>query len=202
MGRLLFLGVFGFMFHISQVFAADLQQFSADMLSRGAGPSQTTKICVSGKKSRMEVAGTTTIIRLDKNVMWILMSSENMYMEQPLDLKMVPKTSEKMEGEVERVPLGKEAVDGVQADKFKVTYEEAGSKQGMYQWLAPSGFPLKMEAVDGSWSVEYKNVSLGPQPDSLFEVPEGFQKATMPSFGSGSGMPSLDDIMSKAGKKF
>jgi hypothetical protein len=59
-----------------------------------------------------------------------------------------------------------------------------------------------MEAVDGSWSVEYKNVSLGPQPDSLFEVPEGFQKATMPSFGSGSGMPSLDDVMSQVGGKF
>lgn len=176
--------------------AADAQPFSSEMVSRSAGQTENAKIYVSGNKMRTEVAGNVMIMRLDKNVMWIVMPSEQMYMEMPLDMNKVPKTSKETEGEVERVPLGKEMVDGIQADKFQVTSREGA----MYQWLTDSGFPVKMEAVDGSWSVQYKNISFGPQPDSLFEVPTGFEKASTPSFDTGSGKMSLDDIMSQIGE--
>ncbi|MFH1458081.1 MAG: DUF4412 domain-containing protein [Candidatus Omnitrophota bacterium] len=176
--------------------AADTQQFSSEMVSRSADQTENAKIYVSGNKMRTEVAGNIMIMRLDKNVMWMVMPFEQMYMEMPIDMKKVPKTSKEMDGEVERAPLGREAVDGIQADKFKVTSRE----EAMYQWLTDSGFPVKMEAVDGSWSVQYKNISFGPQPDSLFEVPDGFEKASMTSFGGGSGKMSLDDILTQIGE--
>ncbi|MFH0827461.1 MAG: DUF4412 domain-containing protein [Candidatus Omnitrophota bacterium] len=192
----LFLMAAAFLCHGRYGLAADAQPFSSDMVSRSAGQIENAKIYVSGNKMRTEVAGNIMIMRLDKNVMWMVMPSEQMYMEMPLDMNNVPKTSRKVEGEVERVPLGKEAVDGIQTDKFQVTSREGA----MYQWLTDSGFPVKMEAVDGSWSVQYKNISFGPQPDSLFEVPEDYEKTSMPSFGGGSGKMSLDDIMSQIGE--
>lgn len=195
--KALLLIAFCFICHNGFVFAADLRDFSAEMVNRSGGQSHTAKIYVSGEKTRTESAGSVMIMRMDKNVMWMVMPSEQMYMEQPLDVNMVPKTSEQMVGEIERVSLGKEMFDGSSVEKFKVTYEVSGQRQEMYQWMSEHKFPVKMEAIDGSWSVEYRNISLSPQPDSLFEVPAGFQKASMPSMG-GSGDMQLDDIMPQA----
>lgn len=179
--------------------AADYKQFSADMISRTVGQTEKGKIFVSGDKMRTEMAGTIMIMRMDKNISWIVMPSQRMYMEQRINQDMVPKTSKEVEGEVERVSLGKEKINGMAAEKFQVTYIQKKNRVSMYQWLIDSGFPVKTEAVDGSWSVEYQNLSFKANPDSLFEVPAGYQKASMP-FGQGSGMPSLDDIMSEVSK--
>ena len=175
------------------------QQYSADMLSRSGGQTVQSKVYVSGQKMRTEMSGNIAIIRMDKNVSWIIMPAERTYMEQPIDQRTLPKTSQEFTGEIERVSQGKEIVDGKPAEKFQVTYTEGGNRTSAYQWILDSGFPVKMQALDGSWSVEYKNVNLGPQPDTLFEVPAGYEKFAMPSAGAG-GMSSLKDIMSQAEK--
>lgn len=181
-------------------FAAVTQQFSADMITHAGNKTQSSKVYVSDKKMRNDMAGNIMIIRMDKNVMWMIMPSDKTCMEQALDTQMIPRTSKTVKGEVERESLGKEIVDGMRVEKFKVTYLGIRKQESMYQWLTDSGFPIKMEAVDGSWGVEYKNISFGAQPDSLFEIPDGFQKITMPSFSGGSGKPSLQDIMSQVEK--
>lgn len=173
-------------------------EFSADMVSRSGNQTMSGKIYAAQDKMRTEMPEAIIITRLDQNVSWVIMPQEQMYMEQPIDRNTLPKTSKEVAGELERVSLGKEDVDGQPAEKFKVTYTQAGARVVMYQWLLDSGFPVKMEDEDGSWGVEYKNVSLGPQPDSLFEPPAGFQKMFMPS-ASGSGMPSMEDMMKKMG---
>ena len=58
----------------------------------------------------------------------------------------------------------------------------------MVATVATQGVPAKVASEDGSWSVEYKNASAGPQDDSLFEVPPDYQGMAMPQ------MPSLQDI--------
>ena len=57
------------------------EDFSADMVSSSPEGSFTAKLYVSGDKSRMETSGATTISRMDKKVVWILMPAEKMYME-------------------------------------------------------------------------------------------------------------------------
>jgi hypothetical protein len=181
-------------------FAVGMQQFSADMISRAGNKTENSKVYVSDNKMRNDIAGNIMILRLDKNVMWMIMPADKMCMEQPIDTKMIPRTSKAIEGEVERVSLGKEMIDGTQTEKFKVTYQGPNQQEDMYQWVTDSGFPIKTEAVDASWGVEYKNIYFGPQADSLFEIPDGFQKIAMPSFGKGSGESSLEDIMSQVGE--
>ena len=86
--------------------------------------------------------------------------------------------------------MGSETIDKHPAKKYEVTYTESGKKTRMYQWMATDiNFPVKMAAVDGSWSVEYRNIKMGSQPDSLFEVPAGYSKMDMPDMSSMPQMP-------------
>ena len=155
-------------------------EYSADMVSRTGRETIKAKLYVSEDKMRTEMAGNIIITRFDKNLSWVIMPSEKMYMEQSINRKMLPKTSREFEGELERVSLGMENVDGKPAEKFKVTYKEGSARVSVYQWLRDFKFPVKVEAVDGSWSMEYKNLSVKPQQASLFEGPQGFQKLSMP----------------------
>lgn len=167
-------------------FAVD---FSADVVTTQGGKTMNAKVFVSGEKSRMEVPESISISRMDKKVVWILMPGQKMYMEQAFDPKKMMAASEKVEGELERTPLGKDTVDGKTADKYKVTYEIEGIKNEMLQWTeSGSNLPLKSAALDGSWSVEYRNIKTGPQPDSLFEVPSDYKKFSMD-------MPDMGDMI-------
>ena len=163
-------------------YAAEIaaNEFSADMISHSGKNTVQAKIYVAGDKTRIEMPGSIMITRLDKKLTWIVMSVQRMYMEQAIDLKAVPKTAEKLIGEIERVSLGMETVDGKSAEKFKVTYKEGPANVTVYQWLGASKIPVKIEDAGGAWSIEYKNLSVEPQPANLFEIPEGFKKFSMP----------------------
>lgn len=155
--------------------------FSADMVTTAGGQSVHGRIFVSREKTRMEMPQSIMITRFDKKVAWVIMPTQNMYMEHPLDPNILARVSKEVPGEIERVSLGPEPADGRPAQKYKVTYSESGRQNAVYQWIGESEIPLKIEAVDGSWAVEYKNMQTGPQPDSLFELPEGYQKLEMPT---------------------
>jgi len=161
------------------VMAAD---FSADMINTARGKVFKGKIFIGKDKTRMETAEGITITRMDKKVVWILMPRDKMYMEQAFDPKKAPATSEKVDNEVERKLLGKETIDGKPAEKYKVVYTQNGKKETIYQWIAAGlQMPLKIAAADNSWAMEYKNIQTAKQPDSLFEIPAGYQKFVMPT---------------------
>jgi len=160
------------------------QEFAADMVSRTGNETINAKISVSQDKVRLEMPDMTMIIRNDKKVSWMLIQAEKMYMEYPIDPSRAPKgVSRNFDNEIERVSLGPETIDGQETEKFQVTYTENGATASAYQWLKDGQFPVKAEAVDGSWSTEYKNISMAAQPASLFEPPEGYQKMEMPNMG-------------------
>lgn len=161
-------------------------EFSADMVNRAAGQTMEGRISVKDNKVRMEIGGSVIINRGDLGVTWVLMPGQGLYMEQPLDRSEMARTSAEVEGETERVPMGKEAVNGIVADKFKVTYNQQGQIDSMYQWLGPDGMLVKAAALDGKWSMEYRNIKTGVD-DSLFEIPAGMRKMEIPAMpGMGS----------------
>ena len=174
-------------------FTGALQQmpeFSADVVMQSQGQEIQSKTYISKDKIRTETRGQIMIIRKDLNVMWIVMSEQGMYMENPIDLNAMVRDSQTMPGEIERVPMGKENIDGQAADKFKITYDAGKGPVTMFQWVGDKQIPVKMQSEDGSWSVDYKNIQIGPQPASLFEVPEGYQKMQM---------PNMSELMQKQG---
>jgi len=154
--------------------------FSADMISSGPEGTVSGKIFSSKNKVRMEMAGTIAITRMDKNVAWMLMPSESMYIEQPIDMRNVVATEDKMPGEIERTFLGDEGIDGKNAKKYRIVYESGGNKETVLQWIdQETSIPVRTQAENGGWIVEYKNLNTGAQPDSLFEVPAGYNKMSM-----------------------
>ena len=155
--------------------------FSADIVTITGNEKITGKMFVGQEKMRFETEDMITITRIDKQVIWMLMPGEKMYMEQKLQKGNVVPSKEPTPGELERVHLGTEPFDGKAADKYRITVETSGERDSFYQWIAKdSGFPVKMAAIDGSWRQEYRNLAIGEPPASLFEIPSGYQKMQMP----------------------
>ena len=163
---------------------ASAQEFSADMVNRVGKQTMTGKIYVSHDKVRMDMAESIMIIRSDKKITYMVMPSQKMYMEHPIDLSKAPKVAKALVGEIERVSLGKENVNGYDTEKFKVTYKENKKEISVYQWIKDGQFPIKVEAVDGSFSTEYKNLKVGSPSADLFEPPSGYTKMEMPNVKS------------------
>lgn len=175
--------------------------FSADMVSTGGGRTFSGKMYVAGDKTRTEMAGAVTITRMDKEVAWVIMPGQDMYMEQPLNVQTMVSVSEKAPGEIERNFLGEEVVSGRAAKKYRVVYEAAVGREVVLQWVDnATGIPIKTSSEDGKWSVEFKNFSAGKQPDSLFEVPAGYKKFAMPDMSSMAG--AMKKAMQRAGDEY
>ena len=156
------------------------QSFSADVLWISDKQTMQGKIYVSAEKIRSETAGTVSIIRLDKKVVWLLMPTEKMYMEQAFRPQNSVPSSEPIPGEIERTFLGTESVNGVMSNKYRVSIKAENRVQAMFMWLmVDKDLPVKMSSDDGKWSVEYRNIQLGDPDPGLFEIPVGYKKFSM-----------------------
>jgi len=165
-------------------------EFSADTITTFKGEQQTKgKMYYKPDRFRMDMKvheKMIVITRIDKKVLWNIMTEEKMYMEMPFDLKNKPKVEEKFEGEIDRKEVGRETIDGHPTIKYLITYKVDNKKDQVYQWMATDiNFPVKTSAVDGSWTQEFRNVKIAAQPDSLFEVPAGYKKMQMPQIPAG-----------------
>lgn len=170
-----FLAVYGLVGSTS--FAAE---FSADLKIQPKGENPITgKIFVKGNKIRQEVTeeGETqiVIVRPDKKLTWMLTPTEKMYMEMPFqneDTSFEEWTAEK---EKQAKSLGEETVSGVKATKFEM--EEDGDK--IYYWVSKKyPFPIKVE--DPEMIMTYENIKEGGVADSVFDLPNGYQKMSIP----------------------
>ena len=180
-GKAFFAGMVAILLAGGVACAAD---FSADMVMKGPdGQAMSGKVFVKGQKIRqeMEQGGEkmVTILRLDKKLSWVVMTDQKVYMEMKMresaeDPALVEKTDP---AKVRR--LGKETVNGFVCEKIQVT--DKGTV--ITQWVAEElGWPIKGEAKtpEGLSTHEYKNIRKGGVSDTLFEIPQGFQKMAVP----------------------
>ncbi|MDD5583636.1 MAG: hypothetical protein PHV55_01085 [Candidatus Omnitrophica bacterium] len=150
------------------------QDYSADVTVTMRGDIGQGKIFISGDKTRMETPEGTVIFRRDKNVAWVAMPGTKIYREQPIETVNIAIAKEKMPGEIERVAMGQESINGQIATKYRVIYLNHGVKMTLYQWSA-GNFPIPVKTMmEDGWTLEYKNIITGKQPDFLFEIPAGY----------------------------
>lgn len=168
--------LFAFFLTIGVVQGAD---FSADVFNTHQGQAIQGKIYVQKDKIRMETPGAEeyTILRSDKRVIWIVIPEEKSYIEIRSSQ---PQGSEvKMKGEIRRHYLSSETVNGHATEKYEVHYLDKETLHKAYQWIATDlNYPIKISALDGSWTTEYRNIRIGSQPENLFEIPQGFDKVS------------------------
>jgi hypothetical protein len=170
-----------------------LKQFSADQVMTVGGRQMNSRLYVDGTNLRtemiMEGAGNmASIVNGEKQVIWMLMPG-NMYMEKSVASDDDPFRARR--GRVTTATasmVGTEKINGQECDKFRLK----GTQQEMYLYTQlKTGFPVLMVTGDQSVKIEWKNVKPGPQPASLFQLPAGYKKLSMPALPGGFKLPGM-----------
>lgn len=167
-------------FWLSAGSAAWALEFMADQITKVNGLSRKSNIFYRDGMWRLEHHHpgpvNVTIVRRDKQVMWLLLSRIRHFKAMPYDPELAPQVSERLDGETARETIGDETLDGHPTTLYQVTVRKGGREEIYYQWLATDiRFPLKLARKDGSWTVEYQHVRLRPVSDDLFRLPVNFQ---------------------------
>jgi len=153
-------------------------------------------------RDEVEMSGQemVTIRRFDQNKVWMIMG-QGMYMEvdpeqgndQAPDYKLVS-----------RELVGREKVNGMDTTKYKSVYQSKDGKFGGFTWytddnIAVKGFMIsETKGTKERVKFELKNVQRGPQPDSLFEIPAGYQKFEMGNFANMGNMGQMQQQAKQA----
>jgi outer membrane lipoprotein-sorting protein len=172
------------------------EEYSADVVMEVENNLMNYKVYYApGGKQRQDMSyqgnQQIMILRQDKKVSWMLMPEQKMYMET--DLKQPTQdnmTRDMSDCEVDATASGRESINGVNATKSKISMSCPNNigYEG-YMWVTKEGIMVKMDATakyDGKKShfkTELKNLKIAKQEPSLFEIPAGYKKFSMPGLG-------------------
>ncbi len=168
---------------------AQAAEFSATVINRMESRETQGKIYMKGEKMRRDFAAgeqvASTIVRPDLKVMWMLMPGKKSFMEMPFSKASLEKMMGMGKDQAQMQLVGPETVNGYETEKYETTVKGGGQTVKSFVWVSKKfGVPIKMLSQDGKFTMEYRNIKEGGVPDSVFEIPQGYQKMTMPQ-----GMP-------------
>jgi hypothetical protein len=166
-------------------------EFSADYVTRVNGKARRAQIYVKDDKIRLEHQGGiltdlgyagVSILRLDKQVVWLLLSKRRQYLTVPLRKDHVPPLTETMDGETARKVVREETLGKYRTTLYEVTVGSGTRAERYYQWvLMEHHLPLRTVSSDRDWAVEYEHVVFSKQQDFFFEVPPKFSEWQPPA---------------------
>ncbi len=155
-------------------------EFTADQITKVGGHIRKANIYYRDEMWRIEHHSlgpvNVSIVRKDKQVVWLLLSRMKHFKTVPYDAEQDLKVFEHLEGEVSREEIGTEMREGHPTILYEVTTKQGDRTDVYYQWFATDiKFPMKLARKDGSWIVEYHHVKLRSVSDYLFQLPVNFQ---------------------------
>lgn len=165
-------------------------EYSADATIENEEGTTKQKIFVTPTKERKEMLtgsgeGAVQIFRYDNKVMWMLMPSENMYMEYSIGGG-PSKGNDTSQWTYEDTAMGEETLNGVRVTKYKtIATSTDGRKYGGFSWRTREGINVKQDLLykEGNEKkrmlTELSNLKIGQQDPKLFEIPDGFTKFDM-----------------------
>lgn len=188
-------------------------EFSGDLYNANAGkdPTLQAKIYMAKDKMRIEpqqqqprggMGGSLVVFNLTTQTTDVLMPERKMYMEfangqgpqqrafnyfRPVDAQNACGDWQKMSSNhtTSCKKIGSETVNGRDTVKYEGIQADGTTS---YVWLDPAlRFPVKWQGKNAAG--ELRNISVGSQPASLFEIPSGFQKMDMGGMGMPPNMP-------------
>lgn len=170
---------------------AQTAEFSAVMISRSGVHQLQGKIYKKGENIRLDISTPEgdgiSIFRADKKVRWMIMPGQKFFIEMPLSEEELSKTLNWPKDEASMKKVGTEKLHGYDTEKYETTIDTGAGKKKVTFWMAKKlGVPIKMESADKSFTQDYQDIKVGGLSDSLFEIPAGYQKMTMPA-----GMPKM-----------
>jgi Domain of unknown function (DUF4412) len=178
-------------------------EYSADSTIQNEEGTMQQRVYVTPTKERKEMLtgggdGGIMIFRFDSKVLWILMPSEKMYMENSMGAGRSQR-DDPSQWTYEDTVVGEEMLNGVRVTKYKtIATSTDGKKYGGFSWRTREGISIKQDLLykEGNdkkrMLTELTNVQVGRQDPRLFEIPEGFTKFDMGGMMSGAmGRPDM-----------
>ncbi len=163
-----------------------LRDFSARMTWRTHGKTSQALIYVKGSRYRIEHLGgvrtdlgnaSVTIISLDEQKMWYVLSQQRLVLSVPLSADYVLPFSVNRPGEIRRTIIGDSMVGDRQAQLYEIVVDHESHTETLYEWVdREGGFLLKLMSQDRDWFVEYDHVVHSIQPDYYFDSPLGYRQ--------------------------
>jgi hypothetical protein len=177
----------------SQVEAATLPvpsvEYSADRVMETSSGTFNGKVFATQDKERAETnmrgMQSVMILRRDKQIGWMLMPAQKMYMTMDF-AKAQQQAGAAPDDKVEITEVGTETIEGFSTKKFKMLMKDGTG--GGFIWITEHGIPVKMDMLSKSGgdksrvTVTLTNLKIGAQDAQMFELPSGY--TAMPSMGN------------------
>lgn len=156
---------------------------------------------------QMEGMEIIQIWRMDKQAIWSLMPQQGMAVEMGFGSEQAASPLDEFQddGDVrfEMRLIGAETVNGVTANRYYISgTRKDGSKADGHVWTTPQNITVRIRMKDNApgqageeFHYDLTNLILKDQPDSLFEVPAGYQTLSV-----GAGMQGMIPGMTGADK--
>jgi hypothetical protein len=168
-------------------------EYSADRVIESSSGTFNGKVSATKDKERaeMNMSGmqSVMILRRDKQVGWMLMPMQKMYMTMDF-AKAQQQSGAAPSDQIEITEAGTETIEGFSSKKYKMLMKDGSG--GGFIWITEQGIPVKMDFLSKSggeksrMTVTLKNVKIGAQDAQNFELPSGY--TAMPSMGNFGGM--------------
>ena len=183
-------------------------EYSADSTIQTEEGTIQQRVYVTPTKERKELLsgggdGGVQIFRYDTRVLWILMPSEKMYMENSMSGGQGQR-NDPSQWTYEDTAMGEETLDGIKVTKYKtIATSTDGKKYGGFSWRTKEGINLKQDLLykEGNEKkrmyTELKNVQIGRQDPQLFEIPKDFTKLDMGGMMGGMGRQGMGQPMGR-----
>jgi hypothetical protein len=169
-------------------------EYSADRVIETTSGTFTGKVFSAKDKERAEMnmggMQSVMILRRDKQLGWMLMPAQKMYMTMDF-AKAQQQSGAAPNDQVEIAAAGAETIEGVSTMKYKMLMKDGSG--GGFIWITDQGIPVKMDMLSKSggeksrMTVTLKNLKIGSQDTQLFDLPNGY--TAMPSMGNFSMRP-------------
>ena len=170
---------------------ATTQGFSGDVTGVQDGRPTSGKIYFMGEKFRMEqkLENELIIFIMDRNkkTVWLLNPADKTYVELDLNTPGVtdsmpfPDETGKPCASLQATSctrMGQETVNGRQCERWELTSTSDGDTIKTTVWLDPTlRAPIRWQ-TDAGERYDFTKIQVGAQPDSLFQVPAGYKKAS------------------------
>jgi len=166
--------------------AEDGVEFSAKLKWKVGGKTSKAQLFVKKDRYRIEHLGGiktdlgyagVTIVRLDQQKVWYVISPRRLVMAVPLTTDFLLPFSIQLEGEVARTLIGDAFVGDQSARLYEVRVNHQDRRETFYEWVdSERNILLKLVSQDRDWFVEYEHVVQSGQPDYYFNPPLGYRK--------------------------
>ncbi len=166
--------------------SAAAAQFSGQMMVRDGEKLALGRIFVQDGKMRQEFndaeGQTITIVRPDLKKVWVILPREHGYLELPLKAKLPGQFIQIPPDALARRLVGKETMNGYEAEKYEVTAPGGLGPERQTIWMAVKlGTAVKLISREKNFSMEYRSIVEGAQPERLFNLPPGYKRLSAPA---------------------